>query len=107
EAKHPEYAEYRQRTAMFIPGNPGGKLFKWFFGWIGSPAVGRLVASAVIVVVVIGGALILRRYTIGHSATALLPEDRVMAIAIWPMPPEKIQRVISAALSDQRVRTPL
>jgi protein-S-isoprenylcysteine O-methyltransferase Ste14 len=107
EAKHPEYAEYRQRTAMFIPGNPGGKLFKWFFGWIGSPTAGRLVASAVIVVVVIGGALILRRYTIGHSATALLPEDRVMAIAIWPMPPEKIQRVVSVAMSDQRVRAPL
>ncbi len=32
EAAHPEYAEYRRRTAMFIPGNPGGRLFAWLFG---------------------------------------------------------------------------
>lgn len=107
EAKHPEYAEYRQRTAMFIPGNPGGKLFKWCFGWIGDPASARAVASAVIVAGVIGGALVLRRYTIGHSATAVMPEDRAMAIAVWPMPPEKIQGVVSAALGDPRVRAAL
>src|SRR5439155_15308928 len=36
EAKFPEYADYRRRTAMFIPGEPGGKLFRLFFGWIPS-----------------------------------------------------------------------
>jgi hypothetical protein len=61
----------------------------------------------VIAVLVIGGALRLRRYTIGHSATELLPEDRTMAIAIWPMPPEKIQQVVSVALQDATVRSAL
>ena len=26
-AKDPEYLEYMKKTAMFIPGNPGGKIF--------------------------------------------------------------------------------
>lgn len=107
EAKHPEYAEYRRRTAMFIPGDPGGKLFRLLFGWIPSRRVALAVASVVMTMVVIGGGLMLRRYTIGHAATGLLPEDRVMAIAVWPMPAEKLQQVVSAALRDPRVQQAL
>lgn len=107
EAKHPEYAEYRQRTAMFIPGNPGGKLFRWLLGWIPNPAAARAIASVTIVLLVIGSALLMRRYTIGQSATALLPEDRTMAIASWPMPQEQLQQVVAKALSDPRVRAAL
>lgn len=107
EAKHPEYADYRRRTAMFIPGNPGGKLFRLCFGWIPHPAAARAVASVVVIALAIGGALFLRRHAIGHSATTLLPEDRTLAIAIWPMSSEKIARVVSVALHDGRVRSAL
>lgn len=107
KAKHPEYVEYRRRTAMFIPGNPGGILFRWCFGWIPNAPAARAAASVVIVMLVIGGALILRRITIGYSATALLPEDRTLAIAVWPVPEEKIQQVVAVALRDERVRSAL
>jgi hypothetical protein len=107
EAAHPEYAEYRRRTAMFIPGNPGGRLFGWLFGRIPNRAASLAVSSVVVVILVIGSALALRRYTIGHAATELLPEDRTMAIAIWPMPPERLQQVISVALRDSKVRAAL
>ena len=107
EARFPAYAEYRRRTAMFIPGNPGGRLFRLFFGWIANRSVALAVSSAVIVMLVMGSALALRFYTIGHSATELLPEDRTMAIAIWPMPAERIQQVVSSALNDERVRSAL
>ena len=107
EARHPDYAEYRKRTAMFIPGNPGGKVFRRLFGWIPNPALGRAAASVVIVGLVMGSALLVRRYTIGHAATALLPEDRTLAIAVWPMPPEKIQNVVAVALRDPQVRAAL
>ena len=107
EAGFPAYAEYRRRTAMFIPGNPGGRLFRLFFGWIANRSVALAVSSAVIVMLVMGSALALRFYTIGHSATELLPEDRTMAIAIWPMPAERIQQVVSSALNDERVRSAL
>jgi protein-S-isoprenylcysteine O-methyltransferase Ste14 len=107
EAAHPEYAEYRQRTGMFLPGNPGGKLFRLLLGWIENRSLALGVSSAVIVVLVLGGALALRRYTISHAATELLPDDRMMAIAIWPTPSDKIQQVVSAALENEKVRTAL
>src|SRR2546426_5965817 len=107
EAKHPEYADYRRRTAMFIPGGPGGKLFRLFFGWIPSRPVALAVSSVAVVALVISSGLLLRRYTIGHSATELLPEDRTLAIAIWPMPAEEMQQVVSAAMRDARVRAAL
>jgi len=107
EARFPAYAEYRRRTAMFIPGNPGGRLFRVFFGWIPKQSTALTISSALIILLVIGSALALRRYTIGHSATELLPEERTMAISIWPMPGEKMQQVVSAALNDERVRSAL
>jgi protein-S-isoprenylcysteine O-methyltransferase Ste14 len=104
EAAHPEYAAYRQRTGMFLPGNPGGKLFHVLFGWIPNRGLALAASSAVIVALVLGGALALRRDTISHTATELLPADRVLAIAIWPTPREKIQQIVSAALQDPEVR---
>jgi len=107
EAKHPEYAEYRARTGMFLPGNPGGKLFRLFFGWIPSRGVGMAAASAVIIAIVIGGAVLTRKYTIAHAATELMPTDNMMAIAIWPTPPARMQQVVATALQDDRVRAAL
>jgi len=107
EAAHSEYADYRRQTAMFTPGNPGGKLFRLFLGWVPNRSVALGVASLTLVVLVVGFGLLLRRYTIGHAATALLPEDRTLAIAVWPMPPERMQDVVSAALHDDRVQTAL
>jgi protein-S-isoprenylcysteine O-methyltransferase Ste14 len=107
EAAHPEYAEYRNRTGMFLPGNPGGKLFRLLFGWISNRGLALGASSAIIVVLVLGGALALRRYTIGHAATELLPDNNMMAIAIWPTPPDEIQQVVSVALQNEKVRTAL
>jgi protein-S-isoprenylcysteine O-methyltransferase Ste14 len=107
EATFPEYTEYRQRAAMFIPGNPGGKLFRLLFGWMPSRRAALALALASSVAVVLGGGLLLRRSTIAHASTELMPEERTLAIAVWPMPPAEIRQVVSAASSDPRVRAAL
>jgi protein-S-isoprenylcysteine O-methyltransferase Ste14 len=104
EAKFPEYAEYRKRTAMFIPGNPGGKIYRLLFGWIPSRGLGLAASTCAATLLIIGSGLVLRSYTIRHTATDLLPRDRIMGIAIWPMPAAKIERVVNLALNDPRVR---
>ena len=107
EANHPGYAEYKKRTAMFIPGDPGGKLFRFFLGWISNRRLALTVSTCAVAAMVIGTGLVLRRYTIGHAATDLLAGDRVMAIAAWPMPAVKIERVVNVTLEDPRVRAAL
>jgi len=107
EAKHSDYAAYRQRTAMFIPGNPGGKIFGALFGWIPNRSAALAASCIVVFALCVGGALLLRRSTINHAATALLPDGRTLAIAIWPMPADKIESVVSAALRDTQVRSAL
>lgn len=107
EAQHPEYAEYRARTAMFILGDPGGKLFRLLFDWILNRKAAIAVCSIVVIMIVMGTGLTLRRYTIRHTATEIMPEDRTFAIAIHPMPPDKMQQVVSVALQDPRVQAAL
>ncbi len=106
-AKHPQYAEYSRRTAMFVPGNPGGHLFQWLFGWFPNRAVALVALSAVVPFVVIGSALSFRHFVIAHVTTKALPEYRTLAIAVWPMPIDQLGTVVQAALADQRVQSAL
>src|SRR5260370_29823956 len=105
--EHPVCRAYRQPTALVIPGNPGGKLFRISFSWITNRSAALAASAGVVTVLVIGSGLFLRHYTISHAATELLPEDRTLAIAIWPLPKAKIQHVVSVALRDGRLRSPL
>ena len=107
ERKYTDYAAYRQRTAMFIPGSPGGKLFRIFFGWIANRSVALTASSIIVIALVIGGGLLLRRYTVGHVATQLLPQDRTLAIAVWPMSSDKIRQIVSVALRDEQIQSAL
>jgi protein-S-isoprenylcysteine O-methyltransferase Ste14 len=107
EAAHPEYAEYRRRTGMFLPGNPGGKVFRLAFGWIPNRKLALAASSVAVVALVILGSLGLRRYTIAHASTDFLASDRIMAIAVWPTPPQQMQEAVSAALENPQVREAL
>jgi len=107
EMKHADYAEYFRRTAMFIPGSPGGKLFGFFFGWIPNRLAALVASSAVIMLLVIGSALLLRQLTVRHTATELLAANRTLAIAVWPMSHNAIQQIVSVTLHDEQVRSAL
>ena len=107
EANYAGYAAYRWRTAMFIPGNPGGKLFQCFFGWIRNRTLALAASSTLMIVLMVISGLFLRHYTIDHAAMELLPADQTLAIAIWPEPNDRIGQVVSIALRDDKVRSAL
>ncbi len=104
EARYPAYAEYKKRTAMFIP---GGKIYRLCFGWIPNRRLALAVSSVIVILLVVGGGLMVRRYTISHATMVVLPENRTVGIAVWPMPAEQMLQAVSTAFSDPQVRAAL
>ena len=97
-AKHGEnYHNYMQRTAMFLPGEPGGKIFAALFGWIKSPRRALAVCCGVILVASVALAFGSRRYTISQSSIVYLPEKKVIAVSIFPRSNHSLEQIIEDA----------
>jgi protein-S-isoprenylcysteine O-methyltransferase Ste14 len=84
QAKHPEYLEYMKKTAMFIPGNPGGKIFNLLFGWILNQKVAQLIVSVLVIIIIFSGAIGLRNLTIANISITKIPDKNIIAISIFP-----------------------
>lgn len=81
---HPGYAEYQERTVMFVPGSPGRHFRQWIFGWVKNPNVGIGLSLATLLVVGLGLGFVLRQYSISHVAQVTLPNERMVVFAAWP-----------------------
>jgi protein-S-isoprenylcysteine O-methyltransferase Ste14 len=102
----PGYADYRGRTAMFLPGNPGGKLYRMVFGRVHSPTMARCLALIALVwalVLVIAG---LRSYTLEHVARLTDPSG-IEVVSVYPMPSGILREALSLALSGEGVQEAL
>lgn len=107
-AQHGEsYQAYMQRTAMFIPGEPGGKIFRALFGRIQSRGLALTLAyvSALALGVVVGFGL--RSYTISQTAMIYVPEKQVAAISILPWPEQSLREILDNAYQDSAVAATL
>ena len=107
QTQYPEYAAYMQRTAMFVPGNPGRKLFDVLFGWVPSRTLAQLMAVLSIVIVAIAGAIGLRNLTIANISVAELPDQRILAISIFPHDEPYLRDAVTKAIADDAVRNAL
>lgn len=107
QAKHPEYTEYMKKTAMFIPGNPGGKLFNLLFGWIPNRILAQLVAIAFIVIIIFSGAIGLRSLTAANISSAKIPDKNIMAISIFPHAEPYLRDVVDKTMADESVQKAL
>jgi protein-S-isoprenylcysteine O-methyltransferase Ste14 len=103
-AEHPEYLEYMKKTAMFIPGNPGGKLFNLLFGWIPNQIVAQLIAIVLIITIIFGGAIGLRNLTIANISTTQLPDKHTLAVSIYPHTEQYIRDVIHKTMAYDSVK---
>jgi len=96
------YEEYMERTWMFLPGEPGGKLFASLFGWIKSKGVALSACYLVVMTLSIVMAFGLREYTLEH-----LPQTEVKGVrlvSVYPRPTERIQSLYALALTSSQVR---
>ncbi|MEE9571825.1 MAG: methyltransferase [Candidatus Neomarinimicrobiota bacterium] len=83
KAKHHEYAEYMKKTAMFIPGNPGGKIFNLVFRRIPNQKVAKSLTLLSVIIIIFGGAIGLRDLTIANISMVKLPDKNILALSIF------------------------
>jgi protein-S-isoprenylcysteine O-methyltransferase Ste14 len=107
QSQYPEYAAYMHRTAMFIPGEPGRKLFNLLFGWVPSRNLAQPMAVLSIVVVAIAGAIGLRNLTIANISVAEIPDQRILAISIFPHDQPYLRDAVTKTLAEDAVRNAL
>ena len=97
------YRDYMQRTVMFLPGKPGGKLFTALFGWIKSPGRALALSYGVALLLSLGVAFGLRSYTISQSSMVYLPEKQATVISIFPHSDQSLQHIIDDAYQHSAV----
>ncbi len=75
------YREHRQRTWMFLPGEPGGRLARRWFGWIGPARSRLLVLYACSLLAAVGAAFALRGSSLGLTPHLSLAERKIAAVS--------------------------
>jgi len=100
------YADYLHHTGMFLPGNPGGRLYRLLFGNLRDQKLARRLALMSLLVLVLLVGFGLRAYTVRHIArTAVLPNVEV--VSVYPMAATTMRQLSSLALSDPSVQQAL
>jgi protein-S-isoprenylcysteine O-methyltransferase Ste14 len=97
------YTAYLQRTAMFLPGEPGKKIFRVFLGWIKSPPLALAAGYGLILFFAILVAFGLRHYTISHISYIYLPEKQITAVSIFPRSDREMIDILDVAYKDSRI----
>jgi len=106
-AQHPEYAEYMRNTAMFIPGNPGGRIYKVLLGWIPNQKLGQVISVALIVCLVFGGAIGLRNHSIASLSTAEIVDKNILTISIFPHNKKYMRDIVNKSIAHESIHKAL
>lgn len=96
------YTDYMRRTGMFLPGNPGGRLYRLLFGGLRDEKLARRLAIMLVLGLALGLGFGLRSYTLRHIArVTVLPN--VEAVSVYPMEHTAMRQLSSLALADPSV----
>src|SRR5215469_8932883 len=98
----PGYAEYVRGTGMFLPGNPGGRVYGLLFGGLPEQRLAHRLAIGTSALVLLIAGVGLRGYALGHISR--LVATNLEAISVYPMTPGEMQQVVAPALADSRVQ---
>lgn len=96
-----DYDKYMADIPMFIPGEPGGKIFALLFGWIKPKWLGILVSYAIVMLLSIIIAMGLRSYTIKQLPAVHL--DNITLVPVFERPAKEVTAMYRHILQDERV----
>lgn len=95
------YQNYKARIGMFLPGQPGGKIFAWLTG--GSSRKGWALAALYFAVLAAGtsAAFGLRSYAAARISAAT--EKGILAISLSSLPVGSVQHLLQASLESTEI----
>lgn len=96
------YEKYMEDIPMFLPGEPGGKIFKTLFGWIKPKWIGILVSYIVVLTLSIFMAMVIRSYTI--ERLPLVKEQSVTLIPVFERQEQEVKDLYRKLVSSDQVR---
>ena len=96
------YRRYRDATWMFLPGEPGGRLFSWLFGWTGRRGWALTAAYVTVLVLGTGVAFGLRAYSLSRTPIVRYSE-RLSTVSLSPAGGAAIERTVATAIASPEV----
>jgi protein-S-isoprenylcysteine O-methyltransferase Ste14 len=96
-----KYDDYMTRTPMFIPGNPGGRLYRLLLGRIKPRWLGLAAAYLLSLVLATGLALGVRSYTV--SRLPVVTAEQVTLLPVFIRPAAEVREVYRAAVANSLV----
>ena len=100
------YAGYLAKTSMFLPGEPGGRLYRLLFGRIRPKWLGIVLLYGLTVSMAVLLAMALRSYTVRTLPMVIAPDSRLI-VSVFPRSAQEIIAVYQAALCSVQVREEL
>jgi len=98
------YLELMQKTPMFIPGEPGGRLARLLFGWILGRRLRLVVLYCASLAVAISGAFALRQLSLRLITHLTLPGDKLAAVSFLSSDGPQVRELIHSARDDSKVQ---
>jgi len=100
------YERYMAQTPMFLPGEPGGRLYRLLFGWVRPKWLGIVAAYSLTVTLALLLAFALRDYTV-RTLPMVKAADSRLVVSVFPRPAQEVLAVYQAALGSTQVREAL
>lgn len=96
------YEKYMANIPMFLPGEPGGKIFMFLFGWIKPKWFGILVSYVLVLSLSVMLAMGIRNYTIRHLPLVEL-QGGVTLVPVFERPAEELRDLYAKILQSNEV----
>lgn len=93
------YEKYMKNTPMFLPGEPGGKIYKRVFAWIHPKWLGLFVTYCVTLVLSVSLALGIRSYTVNRLQTVSI--DGITFLSVFPRSSDEVRDVYQEVVSSR------
>jgi protein-S-isoprenylcysteine O-methyltransferase Ste14 len=96
------YRSYKAQIAMFIPGEPGGKIFAWLTG--GAKQKGWALAGLYLVVLILGTGLAFGLRSYARTRVATASENGILAVSLSSVPQGTVGHLLRTSQDNAEVQ---